>query len=96
MQLLPEIKSIVIETDPRRERAETILQVYQAVQLNQDGSYTVSSQFVPNKSYQVRLSLNGNGYCKCPDFTYRRIECKHILAVKSYAGGNADPSQGSL
>ncbi len=86
MQLLPSIKNETVETDPRKARAETLLEVFEAVKRNQDGTYTVASQWKPGTSYQVRLSLSGNASCNCTDAKYRRIECKHCIAVKEAAG----------
>lgn len=49
---------------------------------NEDGSWTVPSQFDSSKSYEVRL-LGERYVCTCPDFEQREIEfCKHVHAVK--------------
>jgi transposase-like protein len=49
---------------------------------NDDGSWTVPSQFNTDLSYEVRL-LGQRYVCTCPDFEQREIEfCKHVHAVK--------------
>ena len=72
-----------IEAPTRETRAKDLLEVYQSVQRNPDGSFTVQSQHTPGRSYTVVLGLNAT-YCNCPDATYRRIQCKHGLAVSQW------------
>ncbi|MEM0384831.1 MAG: DEAD/DEAH box helicase, partial [Candidatus Caldarchaeum sp.] len=48
-------------------------------------TWTVPSQSNPSVKYTV--VFDGEGFsCNCPDFTYRRRECKHVYAVKLSEG----------
>ena len=40
-----------------------------------------------DKDYFVN-NTEGFETCECPDFTYRYVACKHILAVKMFAEDN--------
>ena len=65
----------------RVQRSKDLLEIFDAIRKNEDGSYSVSSQWTANKTYRVSIESNT---CECPDFTYRHVECKHILSVRSY------------
>jgi len=67
------------DIDQRIDRAEVLLKIEGIIQKNKDGTFNVASQFTPEACYTVDLKLRT---CTCPDFYYRRVECKHILAVK--------------
>lgn len=74
------------ETKGNDERMNRGLLLFQkkgkSITENQDGSWTVPSQFDSDKSYEVRL-LGERYVCTCPDFEQREIEfCKHVHAVK--------------
>lgn len=65
------------------------------VQLNLDTSaptqidqnkYLVTSS-KKDKVYEVTLVDSGIGACECPHFTYRNVQCKHIIKVLSYIFG---------
>jgi Fanconi anemia group M protein len=45
-------------------------------------SWRVPSESKPGVEYTVTLSDDGSWSCTCPHYTYRRVECKHILKVK--------------
>lgn len=45
-------------------------------------SWIVPSQSDPKKDYVVVLNDDGSWSCECPDFRYRKKECKHIYAIK--------------
>lgn len=48
-----------------------------------------NSYWVRSQSRDVRydvFSTEGGWNCSCPDFTYRRIECKHVVAVRLSLG----------
>jgi Fanconi anemia group M protein len=45
-------------------------------------SWRVPSESRPGVEYTVTLSDDGTWTCTCPHYTYRRMECKHILKVK--------------
>jgi Fanconi anemia group M protein len=45
-------------------------------------SWRVPSESRPGVEYTVTLSDDGTWTCTCPHYTYRRVECKHILKVK--------------
>jgi ERCC4-related helicase len=51
-------------------------------------SWWVPSESRPEVEYTVTLSDDGSWTCTCPHYTYRRVECKHILKVK---GGLSAP-----
>jgi Fanconi anemia group M protein len=45
-------------------------------------SWQVPSESKPEAEYTVTLNDDGTWSCTCPHYTYRRMECKHILKVK--------------
>jgi Fanconi anemia group M protein len=45
-------------------------------------SWRVPSESKPGVEYTVTLGNDGTWSCTCPHYTYRRVECKHILKVK--------------
>jgi Fanconi anemia group M protein len=45
-------------------------------------SWRVPSESKQGVEYTVTLSDDGSWSCTCPHYTYRRVECKHILKVK--------------
>jgi Fanconi anemia group M protein len=45
-------------------------------------SWRVPSETKPGVEYTVTLGDDGSWSCTCPHYTYRRVECKHILKVK--------------
>jgi len=45
-------------------------------------SWTVPSESVPGKTYTVTRDDRGRFSCTCPDYRFRRRECKHIKLVK--------------
>jgi hypothetical protein len=63
---------------PRLARASDLKEIFNAFQKNFDGTFTVTSQWTPGKSYKVDPRTDS---CSCPDSVYRRIQCKHLLAV---------------
>jgi putative transposase len=71
------------KTYPREQRGLAILAKDQIRVVN-DSTYYVQSQskdgwyLVTKRSSRFRVGFN----CECPDFTYRKMECKHIHAVK--------------
>ena len=46
--------------------------------------YKVQSQFHQDKTYLVIQQEGGYYQCTCPDFTKRRLPCKHAIAVMAY------------
>jgi len=50
--------------------------------------WTVPSKSSPGKFYKVSVTPNGEWECSCPDWTYRRNECKHIKQVKNSLAGS--------
>jgi len=56
--------------------------------------WNVRSHSDPSKSYMVSLTDDGQYECSCPQWIYRRKECKHIQQIKgSLAGAIAKPSK---
>ena len=53
--------------------------------------WQVPSRSSPGKFYKVSVTPNGEWECSCPDWTYRRNECKHIKQVKNSIGNLASP-----
>ena len=47
------------------------------------GKWSVPSSSEPNKTYTVSLTEDGDWECSCPQWIYRRRECKHIQQVKN-------------
>ena len=67
-------------TQMRTIRAHSILAKGVSPKAVDVDTYLIPSQST-TKKYLVRN--NGFGYsCECPDFKYRRLECKHIQSVK--------------
>ena len=50
--------------------------------------WTVPSSSSLGKFYKVSVTPNGEWECSCPDWTFRRNECKHIKQVKNSVIGN--------
>jgi len=59
----------------RTEKARDLV-LADAIVQNQDGTFTVSSQCEPGKTYTV----NGSS-CNCPDAEHRAIQCKHLIST---------------
>ena len=56
--------------------------------------WNVRSSSDPSKSYTVSITDDGQFECSCPQWIYRRKECKHIQQIKgSLAGAIAKPSK---
>lgn len=49
--------------------------------------YLIQSSSSKDKEYEVTILDTGIGACSCPDFEYRRRQCKHIIRVLSYIFG---------
>ncbi len=71
--------SLQYDIDRRIDKAEVLTKIAGSIQKNKDGTFNVISQFSPEMCYTVNLSKSA---CTCPDFVYRKVQCKHILAVK--------------
>jgi transposase len=65
-------------TNPRRERGEVIAATLPIRQ--DDGLWIVPSQSGKGQ-YTVRMDGDRHA-CNCPDFTFRHVECKHVIAVQ--------------
>jgi transposase-like protein len=65
--------------DPRQERGRLICDLGTEIQRIDENEYTVKSQS-GNGVYHVRATELGWS-CSCPDYSYRRTECKHIHGV---------------
>jgi hypothetical protein len=65
--------------EPRMMRGYEIVASYPITQRNAH-SFLVPSQS-SDKQYEVTISSQ-DGSCTCPDHTYRKTQCKHIVAVK--------------
>jgi len=46
-------------------------------------AWAVESESSPGKQYVVKLLDDGRYACTCPDFFYRRRECKHIRRIRA-------------
>lgn len=77
----------------REQKAIDLTEIAGAIRVNPDGSFQVSSQWSPGKSY--RVVLTGIPTCECGDFVYRQVECKHIIAAKAVQRQN-DKSAGQV
>lgn len=44
--------------------------------------WTVRSSSNSNKQYTVSLTHDGEYQCSCPQWIYKRLECKHIRSVR--------------
>jgi len=65
----------------RMSKGKQIAQKPDQIQQLDELTYLVKSQS-GNGSYQVRFSTLDGWTCKCPDFVYRQVKCKHIFAVE--------------
>ena len=75
-----------VETPPlapadegRIERAKKILKD-RKILLLKNGNYLVSNHYIVQPKTKI---------CGCPDYRYRKIECKHLTAVGMFANNNA-------
>ena len=66
--------------DPREVRGLAIVARGNQIRRIDSSTYKVKSQN-GNGWYTVR-KIGGKWTCTCPDFTYRRVKCKHIYAVE--------------
>lgn len=64
----------------REERGKEIAQKEGQISRVTDSYYTVRSQRVTRQVYFVERKAYG-WECTCPDFTFRKVKCKHIFAV---------------
>jgi len=69
--------------DLRKVRARQMLSSDGDIRKIRKDDYLVKSQ-VSGRYYHVRKSANLGWVCECPDFMNRRVQCKHIYAVKMY------------
>ncbi|RME69357.1 MAG: hypothetical protein D6784_18590, partial [Chloroflexi bacterium] len=53
--------------------------------------WDVPSASRPGQSYRVSMNKNGGWGCTCPQWKYRRQECRHIRLVRENADLNAEP-----
>ena len=67
-------------TQPRIMRAYAILAKGDQPKPLGDDNYLVKSQS-GNGNYLVS-KIDGQWSCECPDFKFRKIECKHINSVR--------------
>ena len=75
-------KPAKIELDERAQRAEVIVQIANSITRLNNGKFVVASQFEPEICYIVNPAKSE---CTCPDYVYRGVVCKHLLAVKEIA-----------
>jgi putative transposase len=85
MYLYPRGYSIHVDTATQRpqtrsEKGQDIVWTKGAVRKVDENTYVVQSQSFGGE-YMV-ISTEGGWVCSCPDNTYRRVECKHLIAVK--------------
>jgi transposase-like protein len=65
----------------REERAKMMINEQTEIRQTSDSTYIVPSQTAKNKAYQV-VNVGEEWDCECPDFYFRNVLCKHILAVR--------------
>ncbi len=65
----------------REVRGQEIAQTEGQISRVTDYYYTVRSQRVTRQVYQVERKAYG-WTCNCPDFTFRKVKCKHIFAIE--------------
>jgi len=78
--------------DPREVRGLAIVARGNQIRRIDASTYKVKSQN-GNGWYTVR-KIGGRWTCTCPDFTYRRVKCKHIWLRKILFIGPAEPGPG--
>ena len=71
--------------DARSQKAMQIVKENRAL-CNEGGYYTVESD-MGGKSYAV-IAMESGLHCTCPDHRFRKVECKHIKAVKAVGAGD--------
>lgn len=57
------------------------------IQQIDQNKYVIESMTDKTKEYEVTIVDSGIGACSCPDFEYRRRQCKHIIKVLAYIFG---------
>jgi len=74
-----EMTTAEFEREKRIIAAKDLTAVFSSVLQNQNRTWTVMSQWTPDKTYYVNSALRN---CTCPDSTYRQVKCKHIIAIE--------------
>src|SRR5579872_2570100 len=67
--------------NPRQVKGQEIAQSEGQIKRVTDYYYAVRSQSVTRNMYYVERKPFGFE-CTCPDFTFRKVKCKHIFAVE--------------
>jgi len=65
----------------REERANKMVNGNAEIKQINDSTFLVPSQAISGKAYQV-VNIEDKWECDCPDYQFRLIQCKHIIAVK--------------
>lgn len=69
-----------MSTSDRQSKAKE-LRAQHKVHIIRKGVYRVKSHY--GKGHYVVIKVGRKWMCSCPDYKYRRVQCKHILAVES-------------
>ena len=67
-------------TTTREQRGEAIAKINGQIKRVDDCTYAVKSQ--SNHGEYCIVKVDGEWVCECPDNKYRRVKCKHIIAVE--------------
>ena len=82
-QLLGAWEREINTTTTRQDRGENIAsKAASNIEKVSANTYLVLSQSKHNTQYIVNLQNNS---CSCPDYAFRQLQCKHIIAVKEIA-----------
>lgn len=65
----------------REERANEMVSNNVEIKQVNDSTFLVPSQTISGKAYQV-VNVEDKWECDCPNYQFRLIQCKHIIAVK--------------
>ena len=67
----------------RGQKAIAILEQQDQITRISPGCHSVQSQSQPGLFYTVKRTFTGRHECTCPDYRYRKAQCKHILSVSA-------------
>ncbi len=74
-------RTVDMATNLREMRDKEILAEGHQIKRLNASHYTIKSQSLKHRSYDVLLTESG-WVCECPDSVYRNVKCKHVFAVE--------------
>ena len=77
---IDDVESFFSELETVKENPSQAGQV--EVEVGSENKWEVPSSSNPSKTYTVERKANGTWSCTCPQYLYRKQECKHIKKYK--------------